>query len=85
VKATVSKLFGPEVVIGKDLVKPDREPIPKYPFAEEGQEFIKDTGAMPEDFCEHAWYGIKKKRRHSETWRQHSQLDWRRHPLFGVP
>jgi len=28
---------------------------------EEGQEFIvEDTGAMPEDFCEHAWYGIKR-------------------------
>ncbi len=61
VKITVVKMFEPKDVIGEDFMKSDGKPIPKCGFLRQGQEFfVKDTGQMPDGFCEHAWYGIYK-------------------------
>ncbi|MFX1378670.1 MAG: TIGR04076 family protein [Promethearchaeota archaeon] len=59
IKITVIKRFSPEDVFGHQYKTPSGRIVEKCPL-KEGQEWIVEGGAMPEDFCSGAWIDIAR-------------------------
>ena len=59
VKITVIKRFSPEEVLGHTYKNPAGKILKKCPL-QVGQEWIIDSGAMPEDFCTGAWLDLSR-------------------------
>lgn len=59
VKITVIKRFSPEEVLGHEYKNPTGKIVEKCPL-KEGQEWIIESGEMPNDFCAGAWLDLAR-------------------------